>query len=151
MATRAIAATGEVVVNTETYVSSALGVNVQVTLPVINAGAGATVAVDAEIRFETTGAGSIEILTNDGRRVGIVPGYSQAIVVAQAGTVQVVDDTWAFFRSFNSPGAFVIDAPAGGTGATGGAYDTAGHRDSMIACVNAMKAILIDNGLMKAE
>lgn len=27
-------------------------------------------------------------------------------------------------------------APAGGTGATGGAYDTAGNRDTMITCVN---------------
>ena len=38
-------------------------------------------------------------------------------------------------------------APAGGTGATAGAYDTAAHRDELIALVNAMRIqlnLLID-------
>lgn len=39
-------------------------------------------------------------------------------------------------------------APAGGTGATAGAYDTAVNRDAHIALSNAMRACLIANKLM---
>jgi len=35
--------------------------------------------------------------------------------------------------------AATADAPAGGSGATGGAYDTSGNRDTMIALVNNNK------------
>lgn len=42
-------------------------------------------------------------------------------------------------------------APAGGTGATAGAYDTANNRDALIALVNAMRTVLVDNGLMKGS
>ena len=42
-------------------------------------------------------------------------------------------------------------APAGGTGATAGAYDTAAHRDALIALVNAMRDVLIEHGLMKGS
>ena len=45
----------------------------------------------------------------------------------------------------------VEDAPAGGTGATAGAYDTAANRDKMIALVNALKAIAVANGFMAAD
>lgn len=38
-------------------------------------------------------------------------------------------------------------APAGGTGATAGAYDTAANRDSMITLVNNMRTALINLGL----
>ena len=52
--------------------------------------------------------------------------------------------------------AFTADAaqaaaPAGGTGATAGAYDTAQHRDEMIALVNAMRTALINAGIMKGS
>ncbi len=40
-------------------------------------------------------------------------------------------------------------APAGGTGATAGAYDTAAHRDSLIALVNEIRTVLVNLGLMK--
>jgi len=40
-------------------------------------------------------------------------------------------------------------APAGGTGATAGAYDTAANRDSMIDLVNEMRTVLVNLGLMK--
>ena len=33
-------------------------------------------------------------------------------------------------------------APAGGTGATAGAYDTAAHRDELIATVNDLRTIV---------
>ena len=40
-------------------------------------------------------------------------------------------------------------APAGGTGATAGAYDTAANRDLMIDLVNEMRTVLVNLGLMK--
>jgi hypothetical protein len=40
------------------------------------------------------------------------------------------------------------DAPAGGTGATAGAYDTAAHRDELIAAVNAILATLRGAGII---
>jgi hypothetical protein len=42
-------------------------------------------------------------------------------------------------------------APAGGTGATAGAYDTAVNRDAMIALVNEMRLVLVNHGLMKGS
>lgn len=39
-------------------------------------------------------------------------------------------------------------APAGGTGATEGAYDTSTNRNSLITLVNAMRTTLINAGLM---
>jgi hypothetical protein len=42
-------------------------------------------------------------------------------------------------------------APAGGTGATAGAYDTAAHRDDLINLVNQMRLCLVNNGLMKGS
>ena len=39
-------------------------------------------------------------------------------------------------------------APAGGTGATAGAYDTAAHRDALITLVNNIRAALVANGIM---
>jgi len=39
-------------------------------------------------------------------------------------------------------------APAGGTGATAGAYDTAAHRDALITLVNNIRLALIANGIM---
>lgn len=39
-------------------------------------------------------------------------------------------------------------APAGGTGATAGAYDTAAHRDALIALVNTMRTALIACGIL---
>jgi len=42
-------------------------------------------------------------------------------------------------------------APAGGTGATEGAYDTAAHRDALITLVNEMRTVLVNLGLMKGS
>ncbi len=39
-------------------------------------------------------------------------------------------------------------APAGGTGATAGAYDTSAHRDSLITLVNNIRTALVANGIM---
>lgn len=50
-----------------------------------------------------------------------------------------------------APAAHVAAAPAGGTGATAGAYDTAQNRDAMIALVNAMRTALINHGIMASS
>lgn len=134
MATRALAVNGEQITNTETYVSSALAFSVQAFLPKIDAGAGGTVAVDTDIRIEVTGAAPVELLTQSGRRVGVVPGRSQAIVVARTGTAQGEPDDWNFFIRPNSPNAFQ---------AIGGAFNQAE--------VTALRTCLVDHGLMKAE
>lgn len=42
-------------------------------------------------------------------------------------------------------------APAGGTGAVEGAYDTAAHRDALITLVNEMRTVLVNLGLMKGS
>ena len=42
----------------------------------------------------------------------------------------------------------ITDAPAGGTGATAGAYDTAGNRDLLIAKVNSILAALRNVGII---
>lgn len=46
--------------------------------------------------------------------------------------------------AFASGGA----APAGGTGATAGAYDTAAHRDAAITLLNNIRSALVANGIM---
>jgi hypothetical protein len=48
-------------------------------------------------------------------------------------------------------GAAQAAAPAGGTGTTAGAYDSAANRDAMIALVNEMRATLVALGLMKGS
>jgi len=49
----------------------------------------------------------------------------------------------------------VADAPAGGTGAAAGGWDTAGHRDSAITTINQMRAdiaaIIADNTALRAD
>jgi hypothetical protein len=80
-----------------------------------------------------------------------VPPRSQAVVVARTGTQQSEPDDYNFLDKPQTPVAVAAAAPAGGAGATAGAYDTAGNRDTMITLVNAMRTCLIANGLMKAE
>lgn len=47
-----------------------------------------------------------------------------------------------------SPSAHITDAPAGGTGATEGAWDTAAHRDEAIATINAIVTALEAHGIL---
>lgn len=42
----------------------------------------------------------------------------------------------------------VTNAPAGGTGATGGAYDTSGNRDAMITALNTTLTTLRSRGFI---
>jgi len=46
------------------------------------------------------------------------------------------------------PSAAITDAPAGGTGAAAGAWDTAEHRDAAIAAINAIIAALEAHGIV---
>jgi hypothetical protein len=134
MSTRALAADNEQVVAADTYVSSNLAFAVKAVLPAINAGAGGTVAVDKMIRVESLGAAPIELVTVFGRRVGVVPSRSQAVVAAIRGAAQSEPDEWAFFLIHNTPSAFQTISPS-----------------PTQAEVTALRDCLVNQGLMKAE
>ncbi len=134
MANRAIAGNNEVVVNNETYVSSNLSQHVRVFLPKINDGTSGTVAVGKEIRIESLGTGSIEVVTLNGTRVGIVPARTKACVVAQAGVQQNEPDKWVM-EPVRSPLAAFQAISASPTQAE----------------VTALRDCVVKAGLMKAE
>lgn len=151
MSVRAVAAAVEVAVNTDTYVTSNQTFGVVVSLPKINDGTGATVAVGKTLRVESLGGAPISLLTDSGRLVTRVGGRRAVVLVAKTGTVQSEPDAWQVFESAQVASAFVAAAPAGGVGAAAGAYDTAVNRDLHIALSNAMRTALVNAGLMKAE
>jgi hypothetical protein len=151
MSVRAVAAASEVAVNTDTYVSSNQTFATEVTLPKINDGTGSSVAVGKTLRVAALNGGPVNLLTNGGRLVARIPGRRSLVVIAKAGTVENEPDVWEVFTPAQSAGAFNAAAPAGGVGAAAGAYDTAGNRDALITLVNAMRTVLINAGLMKAE
>lgn len=151
MSVRAVAVATENVANTDTLVTSAQTFPVRVYLPKINDGTGSSVAVGKSIRVQALSSGPIEVLTNGGRSVCRITGRRSVVVNALAGTVQSEPDSWDTTVSSQAPAAFVAAAPAGGVGAAAGAYDTAVNRDAHIALSNAMRTVLINAGLMKAE
>lgn len=134
MAVRAIAANGEKIVSNETYVSSNLAFKVQVYLPPVKDGTGGTVALGKEIRFEALNGGSIEVLTDKGRRVGTVQGKNKACAVAQAGQNEADHDQW-------------VMEPVRSTLA---AFQTISASPTQ-AEVTALRNCLVAAGLMKAE
>ena len=134
MAVRALAGNNEVVVNNETYVTSNLAFQARVSLPKINDGTGATVAVGKEIRFDSLGTGSIEIVTLGGSRVGLVPSRTSACVVARSGQVQGERDQWVL-------------EPVRSALAT---FQTISASPTQ-AEVTALRDCLVKAGLMKAE
>lgn len=85
------------------------------------------------VRFEATSSGTIEVLSATGRRVGIVPGYSAAVAI-QRGDNDT--DGWVLTIIPNSPVALVADATDDAT---------------VWALANALKAIALAHGWMKAE
>lgn len=139
MSTQALGSTNDsdnplVVVAADTYISSAQTLPTFASLPEISDGTGSTVAVGTEIRFEATSGSVIVILTADGRRVGVVPGYGQAVVVAEAGASESETDFWRFELLANTPAAFqsISASPAQ-------------------AEIEALRDCLVDAGLMLAE
>lgn len=134
MAVRVIAADKEQILNTETLATSALAFKVQVYLPNINDGTGASVAVDTSIRVQSLGAASVEVLTKDGRRAWIVPPRAQGVFTSRTGTVQGEPDGWNYEIFPHTPAAFVAPSAA-----------------YVQAEAVAVAACLIKAGLMKAE
>ena len=74
----------------------------------------------------------------------------QATGSIQLGTV-VTDKIGVFGTTPAIQQAHITDAPAGGSGATAGAYDSSAHRDTMIAAVNAIIAALETYGILAAS
>lgn len=125
---------GEQWVNTDTYLSYAGSAPIEAFAPAVDDGAGATVAVDYEVRVETTGGGSIDLKTADGLLIGVLPGRSQAVLVARAGVQESEQDRWNMQLLVNSPAATVADSS--GTDA---------------ARIDAIRDALVSFGILKAE
>jgi hypothetical protein len=71
------------------------------------------------------------------------------------GTIEVQKNQPAQVAEFGcngkAPQTAVVSggaAPAGGVGTAAGGWDTAAHRDSAIALLNAIQAALVANGIM---
>ena len=64
-------------------------------------------------------------------------GYAQKLVAAH--------------KVLQTASALQAAAPAGGTGAAAGGYDTAPNRDSLIALVNQIRTAVINAGWMKGS
>lgn len=63
--------------------------------------------------------------------------------------IAITDTIIAFaLGGVTPPSAAITDAPAGGTGAAAGAWDTAEHRDAAIAAINNIIAALENHGII---
>ncbi len=85
---------------------------------------------DAGKVSETAGANAVQAVGKSLKATELLlcPGFPSFITVAQQ--------------------AHIADAPAGGTGAAEGAWDTAGHRDTAIASINAILDVLEAYGMV---
>jgi hypothetical protein len=84
---------------------------------------------------------------DDAAGTGPLLGFTTLSAALSGALVEAVpSDTLAFTSA-----AAQAAAPAGGTGATGGAWDTSGHRDSAIATINAIRTACINAGIMKGS
>jgi hypothetical protein len=84
---------------------------------------------------------------NVGDRIVILGTTGSTTTVGQTRVTNVIAANVAL--SGWSAAAGQAAAPAGGTGAAAGGYDTAVNRDAMIALVNQMRTVLVAHGLMK--
>ena len=86
-----------------------------------------------------------------GGNVGKLSTATTAVVKQACGLVLSQDRVmiWPGRPAFVAAAAFIESAPAGGTGATVGAYDTEAHRDAMIATINAILLVLRNLGFVK--
>lgn len=69
------------------------------------------------------------------------------LVVASGGEIKL-ETGGKIVPNSGTQASAITNAPAGGTGATAGAYDTAAHRDELIAAVNAILAALRGAGII---
>jgi hypothetical protein len=113
-------------------------------------------ATAAQIQFVATQAfaGSAGVATALGSRIDIytVPNSSATNTLAvRIGSDQSMKVTGSFGMFNVAPAAQTADpaaAPAGGTGTAAGGWDTAAHRDSAIATINACRNALRAIGAM---
>ena len=94
--TRALAATGEQIEDSELSVTSALAVNVKAFLPAIEDGTGATVDNTYSVLVQANAAGDVEIVDIFGRRVAMVQAGSAKVLRAQGDVNRPV---WQVFDS----------------------------------------------------
>lgn len=80
--TRALAADGEQIEDSELSVTSALALNVKAFLPAIEEGTGATVASGYAVLVQANAAGDVEIVDVFGRRVVLVQAGESAVLKA---------------------------------------------------------------------
>lgn len=128
------------------------GNSVQGSTGGIGMGAGPVVSTVFSNRYISGTAGTIPNIADgftiaDGK--GIILGSTTGTKIGTATTQKL-----GFYNAtpvIQSSGANQAAAPAGGTGATAGAYDTAAHRDALIALVNDMRTTLVNLGLMKGS
>jgi len=69
------------------------------------------------------------------------------LVVASGGQIKI-ETGGKVVPNSGTQAASITDAPAGGTGATAGAYDTAANRDAMIVSLNALIAACRGAGII---
>lgn len=79
---RAIAATGETIVNTELTVTSALAGDVDTFLPAIGSGAGATVAAGYQVIVNSTSTGRVRLLSAKGELIAVVGAGQSNVLIA---------------------------------------------------------------------
>lgn len=144
MAEVVLAALRTVIEDDETYVSSALTYSATAIMPEISAGASDTVAVGYEIRLECTGGSPMIVETYEGRYVGSVPGYGQAVVVAEQGVAEGEKDFWRFVLLASPPATTIANVASTDSGAGG---DDA----TFVTAINAIIAVLDGAGLTKVE
>jgi len=80
--TRALAASGEQIEDSELSVTSALAVNVKAFLPAIEDGATTTVADGFAVLVQANAAGDVEIVDVFGRRVAMIQAGESAVLKA---------------------------------------------------------------------
>jgi hypothetical protein len=87
----------------------------------------------------------LPVVTTAGAGTGTVTGTGTAGTITKFSAAGVIADSdYTTHAAVASGGA----APAGGTGATAGAYDTSANRDALIALVNTMRTALIAVGIL---
>jgi hypothetical protein len=117
----------------------------------ISLGGGFTRVLNATLELPNNATSFVEVTPAgvvSSNTTGFTAGRSYLYkVVTLNGQISEIHD-WRHGDIDAAPVASGGAAPAGGTGAAAGAYDTAAHRDSLIALVNNMRTVMINNGWM---